>query len=206
MSARTTLELVPLLASLLVAAPTWALEPCYAVAGATLQCGRREIRVRGVVAAPIGTPAGDAARERLQERIGTNTLRMAARSADAAGLVAADVYVGGKGYSAGGALVRQRHVGPRPEIDASSCRVVDGDSLTCGRERVRISGIRAAERGEAGHARARERLERITQSGQVRLVPRAHDRYGRTVADLYVDGRRIRQRDIGPRRGSGSSH
>ena len=42
---RTTTELVPLLASLLVSAPVggWALEPCYAVAGDTLRCGAQRV-------------------------------------------------------------------------------------------------------------------------------------------------------------------
>lgn len=36
------------------------------------------------------------------------------------------------------------------------------------------------------------------------LVPRGTDRYGRTLAEVYVDGRRIEQSDIGPRAGRGS--
>jgi hypothetical protein len=36
------------------------------------------------------------------------------------------------------------------------------------------------------------------------LVPRGTDKYGRTLAEVYVDGRRIEQSDIGPRAGRGS--
>jgi len=35
------------------------------------------------------------------------------------------------------------------------------------------------------------------------LVPRGTDKYGRTLAEVYVDGR-IEQSDIGPRAGRGS--
>jgi endonuclease YncB( thermonuclease family) len=89
---------------------------------------------------------------------------------------------------------------------SEACRAIDGDTLICGRERVRVRGVYAAERGQPGGLEARDRLARLIRSGDLQLVRRAHDRYGRTIADVYVDGKRIRQRDIGPRAGSGSGH
>lgn len=200
MAARTTVELVPLLASLLISAPTWALEPCAAASGDTLQCGRDLIRVRGLNAPQRGEPGADEARESLQRIVSSGRVRLEPRSHDGRGRLVADLYVSE-------VRIRQQRVGDfRPPIEASSCSVVDGDTLRCGRERVRIRGVYAGERGERGAQAARARLERVIASGELRLVRRAFDRYGRTVADLYVDGRRIRQRDIGPRGGSGSGH
>ncbi len=200
MAARTTIELVPLLASLLVSAPTWALEPCHAVAGDALQCGTKRIHVRGLDAPRPGTAAGERAQERLQRAVMAGPVRLEAISGGHGRGLVANVYVNE-------VRLRQKDIGPRPEIDASACKVVDGDSLRCGLDPVRVRGVYAAEKKDtAAHARARDRLERVMQSGEVKLVSRARDRYGRIVADLYVDGRRIRQRDIGPRRGAGSSH
>lgn len=190
MATRTTIELVPLLASLLVSAPTWALEPCHAVSGAALQCGRERVRVRGISAPERGEALAEQARENLQRVVMSGEARLDPRARDRHGRVVADLYVGE-------VRIRQKHVGGdlRAPIDAASCSVLDGDTLRCGHERVRVRGVYSAERGEKGAAAA-----------QPKLVRRANDRYGRTVADLYVDGRRIRQKDIGPRRGSGAGH
>ena len=42
------------------------------------------------------------------------------------------------------------------------------------------------------------------QGKDVVLVPHGTDKYGRTLAEVYVGGRRIEQADIGPRAGRGS--
>ena len=39
---------------------------------------------------------------------------------------------------------------------------------------------------------------------EIELRRHGHDRYGRTLADVYVHGRKIRQSDIGPRAGRGT--
>jgi endonuclease YncB( thermonuclease family) len=87
---------------------------------------------------------------------------------------------------------------PRPV-----CRAVDGDSLRCGSERVRLYDVYAAELNEPGGREARANLQRWVRSGELRLVRHGKDRYGRTLADLYVNGRKIAQEDIGPRAGRG---
>lgn len=77
--------------------------------------------------------------------------------------------------------------------------VVDGDTLRSDQERIRLEGIDAAE---IGHARceverrlailSKQRLEQLLGSGDVRIRrnanPKPPDRYGRTLAQVLVDG------------------
>lgn len=86
---------------------------------------------------------------------------------------------------------------------AARCRALDGDTLQCGAERVRLYRVYAAEMNQAGGAEARRKLQRQVAGREVRLRRHGVDRYGRTLADAYVGGRRIRQADIGPRAGRG---
>lgn len=83
------------------------------------------------------------------------------------------------------------------------CAVIDGDTLYCSGKRVRLRGLFAPERGTEGADNATRRLSELLGSGHIFLVERAFDRYGRAIADLYIDGRRIRQADIGPLGGEG---
>lgn len=83
------------------------------------------------------------------------------------------------------------------------CRAIDGDTLRCGKERVRLRQVYAAEMGEAGGPEAKARLQQRLETGDLRIERRARDRYGRTVADVYAGGRKIQQGDIGPRSGRG---
>lgn len=83
------------------------------------------------------------------------------------------------------------------------CRALDGDTMQCGAERVRLYDVYAAEWNEPGGREARRKLQRLLASGEVRLVRHGADRYGRTLADVYVNGRRVVQADIGPRAGRG---
>ncbi len=86
---------------------------------------------------------------------------------------------------------------------AERCRALDGDTMQCGAERVRLYDVYAAEWNEPGGRAARRNLQRVLASGEVRLVRHGQDRYGRTLADAYVNGRKIVQSDIGPRAGRG---
>ena len=77
-----------------------------------------------------------------------------------------------------------------------SCTVTDGDTLRCGRERVRLIGIDAPEL--PGHCRqgrhcapgdpweSKAALTRIVRGKPVRLERHGTDRYGRTLAFAWV--------------------
>jgi endonuclease YncB( thermonuclease family) len=76
-------------------------------------------------------------------------------------------------------------------LEAWKIRPVDGDTFWYGGERIRIRGFDAPERSESGGFEAAQRLEWLLQEGQVVIVQRAVDVYGRTVADVYVDARNV---------------
>jgi micrococcal nuclease len=81
---------------------------------------------------------------------------------------------------------------------ALSCIAVDGDTLRCGVERVRLIGIDAPEM--PGHCRPGRRcapgdpvaskaaLERWVKGRPVTLERHGQDAYGRTLAYAYVGG------------------
>lgn len=84
------------------------------------------------------------------------------------------------------------------------CIVIDGDTLVCNHRKIRLANVYAAELNQAGGAAARDRLKARIASGRVTLKPIGTDRYGRLLCEVYVDGRRIEQADVGPRKGNGS--
>src|SRR5437667_9037908 len=84
------------------------------------------------------------------------------------------------------------------------CLAIDGDTLVCSHRKVRLTNVYAAELNEAGGRAAKRRLQMLIASGAVALRPFGQDRYGRTLAEVYVNGRRIEQADIGPRAGRGA--
>ncbi len=87
---------------------------------------------------------------------------------------------------------------------AIECRVVDGDSLVCGAERIRLRDVYAAEYKQAGGREAKRRMEALVRGKDVALVRHGQDRHGRTLADVWVDGRKVVQEDVGPRAGNGA--
>ena len=88
---------------------------------------------------------------------------------------------------------------------AERCLAIDGDTLVCNRQKVRLTNVYAAELNQPGGSVAKRRLQALVQGREVVLRSYGHDRYGRILADVYVDGRRIEQADIGPRAGRGST-
>jgi hypothetical protein len=84
------------------------------------------------------------------------------------------------------------------------CLAIDGDTLVCDRQKVRLTNVYAAELNEPGGRAAKQRMRAIISSGEVALRPLGTDRYGRMLAEVYVNGRRIEQSDIGPRAGRGT--
>jgi hypothetical protein len=84
------------------------------------------------------------------------------------------------------------------------CLAIDGDTLVCDRQKVRLTNVYAAELNEPGGRAAKQRLRGLISAGEVTLRPFGTDRYGRTLAEVYVNGRRIEQSDIGPCAGRGA--
>ena len=90
-----------------------------------------------------------------------------------------------------------------PANSQSKCRAIDGDTVRCGNERIRLRQVYAAEKYDAGGAQARANLQRQLDSGQIRIERKGKDKYGRTLGDIYVDGRKIGQSDVGTKGGRG---
>ena len=86
----------------------------------------------------------------------------------------------------------------------AKCIAVDGDSLVCDGKKIRLANVYAAELKEPGGQAAKKKLQELIRNRDVVVVPRGTDKYKRTLAEVYVDGRRIEQADIGPRAGRGS--
>lgn len=75
---------------------------------------------------------------------------------------------------------------------------IDGDTLRCGKERIRLLGIDAPEL--PGHCRrgrrcvegdpvaSRASLAAAVARGKAQIARRGHDRYGRTLARVRVNG------------------
>jgi hypothetical protein len=91
-----------------------------------------------------------------------------------------------------------------PGFAGERCIAIDGDTLVCNRQKVRLTNVYAAELNQPGGAAAKRRLQAMISSGEVVLRAFGHDRYGRMLAEVYINGRRIEQADIGPRAGRGS--
>src|SRR5258705_7300030 len=81
------------------------------------------------------------------------------------------------------------------------CIAIDGDTLVCNHRKVRLTNVYAAELNQPMGGAAKRRLQALVTSGDVVLRPLGQDRYGRTLAEVYVNGRRIEQSDVGPRMG-----
>lgn len=79
-----------------------------------------------------------------------------------------------------------------------NCHAIDGDTLKCGRERIRLIGIDAPEM--PGHCRrnrkctagdpvaSRRSLARAMAAGPLRMQAVGTDRYGRTLAVVWAGG------------------
>ena len=70
-------------------------------------------------------------------------------------------------------------------------RPIDGDTFAHGWERIRIQGINTPEVSESGGFEASQRLDLLLREGEVVIVPKALDIYGRTVAEVYVNDENI---------------
>src|SRR5436305_14277640 len=94
-------------------------------------------------------------------------------------------------------LIANAHAGER-------CLAIDGDTLVCNHEKVRLTNVYAAELNEPGGWAAKRRLQAMISGGELTMHRYGKDRYCRTLAEVYVYGRRIEQSDIVRRAGRGS--
>lgn len=104
--------------------------------------------------------------------------------------------------------VTQRGTQPsiaRTKVTASEIYVVDGDTIRLGRERIRLAGYDAPEIFSPGcpdelvHGqRATNALKSSIRSARtIELGRKAElDRYGRSVAILWIDGKDVAQRMV----------
>lgn len=76
------------------------------------------------------------------------------------------------------------------------CSAYDGATLQCGRERVRVDDLHAPSLNEPGGQEARARLERRIRQGELVIERGDRDRFGRTHARIYVNGKRITQLEV----------
>ncbi len=83
------------------------------------------------------------------------------------------------------------------EFEGRVVEIVDGDTVGVmheGRaERIRLNGIDAPEKRQAFGRRSQEYLGEMIFGQTVRVVVRSKDRYGRTVADLYLGSKNVNQ-------------
>ncbi len=83
------------------------------------------------------------------------------------------------------------------EFEGRVVAILDGDTVEVlhqGRaERIRLNGIDAPEKKQAFGRRAQDFLGEMIFKQTVRVVVRSKDRYNRTVADLYLDGKNVNQ-------------
>jgi endonuclease YncB( thermonuclease family) len=82
---------------------------------------------------------------------------------------------------------------------------MDGVTLQCGRDRVRMEDLKAPGLDEPGGREARDRLERRIRAGELVIQRKGRDRLGRTLGRAYVNGNRITQLDVTPQSGRSTS-
>lgn len=72
-------------------------------------------------------------------------------------------------------------------------RVIDGDTLTtASRKRsVRLANVNAPEKGQRGAVAATKALASLVKGREVTVDTLARDKYGRSVANVKVDGRSV---------------
>ena len=95
----------------------------------------------------------------------------------------------------GGGEMMARPANTSTVVDVTGCHAIDGDTLRCGRTRVRLLGIDAAEKpGHCRQGRAcapgdpfaqRSALQRLA-GGRLKIVAVKQDKFGRLVAVVYA--------------------
>ncbi|OOS25786.1 hypothetical protein B0680_01765 [Moraxella pluranimalium] len=88
---------------------------------------------------------------------------------------------------------------PSDDTNAITCRIVgisDGDTATCldkqnQQLKIRFAQIDAPEKGQDFGQAAKKQLSELIFDKQVALAVHDKDRYGRTVAEVFVDGKNV---------------
>lgn len=75
-------------------------------------------------------------------------------------------------------------------------RGVDGDTLETyrklnGTNFIRLANVNAPEKGQRGYLNAKQRMQRV-ENKVVTITPKAIDKYGRVVADVRYNRRKVR--------------
>ena len=68
------------------------------------------------------------------------------------------------------------------------CTAIDGDTLRCGAERVRLAHIDTPERYEAGFREAKDAMRLLVEGQVVRCVVARRERYRRLLGECWTDG------------------
>jgi len=71
--------------------------------------------------------------------------------------------------------------------------VIDGDTFWSKRykNKIRICGIDCPEKGEPGYKEAKDFLYSLLSNGSVRIKKKGIDKYGRIVAEVFVNGENV---------------
>lgn len=67
------------------------------------------------------------------------------------------------------------------------CAAIDGDTLRCGDERVRLARIDAPEAREAGFQEAKDAMRVLIEGKEVRCVVSRREKYGRLLGECSTD-------------------
>jgi endonuclease YncB( thermonuclease family) len=76
-------------------------------------------------------------------------------------------------------------------VDGRFLRPIDGDTFSYNGIKVRVRGIDAPEIGTPGGFEAAQRLATLLHEGPIKIIPISHDVYGRTVADVFLNGQNL---------------
>ena len=88
-------------------------------------------------------------------------------------------------------LLRKRAQHNTDRLNGQQIRVIDGDTIRIGVERIRLRGIDTPEMNESDGQAAKERLEELLRGESVEIVPHGRDVYDRLVADVFVNGQNV---------------
>ncbi len=70
----------------------------------------------------------------------------------------------------------------------AACFAIDGDTIGCGDERVRLVKIDTPERREAGFQAAKDHMALLIRGKEIRCVVRKRDYYRLLLGECAVDG------------------